>query len=151
MSTPKKIELEDDSGFDGSNGDDQSGTDAYGDGQQKEEEPTIAKAETKVVGCFRLAVFAILAVSMALVGYFVYTYISGSEQAQFEDDFHGDANKVFESIGKSLDVTIGAVDAFVVSLISYSHLTDSSWPFVTMPGTSKQLYCFRLIIVSSRA
>jgi hypothetical protein len=71
---------------------------------------------------------------MAIVGYFVYTYVSGSEQAEFEDDFHADAFKVFESIGKSMDVTIGAVDALVVSMVSFARYSNSSWPFVTLPG-----------------
>jgi H+/Cl- antiporter ClcA len=133
MSTLKKIDLDNDSGFDGSR-DDQSlvsaNTVAHDD-HNKNEQFTIAKAETKAVSWFRLAFFAFLGALMAIVGYFVYTYVSESEQAEFEDDFHADAFKVFESIGKSLDVTIGAVDAFVVSMVSFARYSNSSWPFVT--------------------
>jgi hypothetical protein len=94
----------------------------------------IAKRETAVVNWFRLALSVVLAASIAGVGYGVFTYINASEQQEFEEQFHADAYKVFESIGKSLDVTIGAVDALVVSMVSFARYSNSSWPFVTLPG-----------------
>jgi NAD/NADP transhydrogenase beta subunit len=107
----------------------------------------IAKRETAVVNWFRLALLVVLAASIAGVGYGVFTYINTAEQQEFEEQFHADANKVFESMGNSLDVTIGAVDAFVVSIISFARYTNATWPFVTIPGASKQLHwCFRLIM-----
>jgi hypothetical protein len=94
----------------------------------------IAFRETAVVNWFRLALLVVLAASIAGVGYGVFTYINGSEQKEFEEQSHADASKVFESIGKSLDVTIGAVDALVVSMVSFARYSNSSWPFVTLPG-----------------
>jgi hypothetical protein len=94
----------------------------------------IAKRETAVVNWFRLALLVVLAASIAGVGYGVFTYINTSEHQEFEDQFDADAFKVFESIGKSLDVTIGAVDALVVSMVSFARYSNSSWPFVTLPG-----------------
>jgi hypothetical protein len=131
------IDLDIDPCFDGGNRDDQSlstHTDEHEAHKSKNEQFTIAKRETAVVNWFRLALLVVLAASIAGVGYGVFTYIDRSEQHEFEDDFQADALKVFESIGKSLDVTIGAVDALVVSMVSFARYSNSSWPLVTVPG-----------------
>jgi hypothetical protein len=111
-----------------------------------DEQHAIAKRETNVVNSFRVVVLVVLAASMAAVGYAVYRFLSSSEKAEFEDNFHADANKVFESIGKSLDVTIGAVDALVVSMVSFARYSNSSWPFVTLPGKQTRQASQRILL-----
>jgi hypothetical protein len=60
-------------------------------------------------------------------------YTSGVEQQSFKDAFAIDANKVLEAIGNSLDKTMGAVDAYAVSLMSSVRATNQTWPFVYIP------------------
>jgi hypothetical protein len=63
----------------------------------------------------------------------VYFYIRASENREFEDQFEADATKVLAAIGASLDSSLSAVDAFVVSIVSYAKATNQTWPFVTIP------------------
>ena len=101
---------------------------------KNDEHLAIAKRETVVVNWFRLALSLVLAASAAGAGCGVFARINTSEQQEFEEPFHADAFKAFESIAKSLDVTIRAVGALVVSMVSFACCSNSSWPFVTLPG-----------------
>jgi hypothetical protein len=40
---------------------------------------------------------------------------------------------VLDDIGKSLYLTLGTVDSFVVNIVSSAGNTDEAWPFVTVP------------------
>jgi len=100
---------------------------------KEEDQPVIAKDETRAVYWGKLIVFLVLLVSTIAVAAAVYLYISRAQTAEFEDQFKEDAKKVFESIGTTLDLTLGAADSFVVGLVSFALYSNSTWPFVTMP------------------
>lgn len=98
------------------------------------EEPAgIAQEENKNVFRLRLLVISVLVASTIGVAVGVFLYVSGAEQSDFESQFEDDADKVLESIGTTLALTLGSVDAFLVALVSYARDTNSTWPFVTYP------------------
>jgi class 3 adenylate cyclase len=98
----------------------------------------IAKAEDNLVFWSRLIVLAVLVVSTVSVALVVYFYTSDSEEDEFERQFISDSQKVFEAVGTSLDLTLGAADAFVVKVLSYARYSNSTWPFVTAPDFAVQ-------------
>jgi hypothetical protein len=107
-----------------------------------EKAEAIAKRETRIVHLMRLLMFALLIVCTCLMAYFVHDYLRNAETESFEDDFTSEANKVLESIGSSVDLTLGAVDAMVVSMISYARDTNQNWPVSPRHKTRNVLfYC----------
>jgi hypothetical protein len=91
-------------------------------------DPVLAKRETKAVCQTRLFVFLFLIMCTIGVALAVYFRTRQSESAQFEQQFHEDANKVLQSLGLSLDVTLGGIDALVVSFVSYAKSSNQTWP-----------------------
>ena len=85
----------------------------------------------KAVKYSRIAVLVILLCSAVGLAVFIYQHTDNSEQRQFEKQFQEDAHKVLEHIGKELDFTLGAADAFLVDEINSAEQTNQSWPFVT--------------------
>jgi len=96
-------------------------------------EDEIAAAESRDLSRYRLFIFIVLLLSMIGTAVAVYLLMSSKEQEKYTDQFREDAKKVLDSIGKNLDVTLSAIDALAVSLVSYSQYSNSTWPFVTMP------------------
>ena len=97
------------------------------------EQEMIAKEEDKAVFRLKLLVLAVLVVSTVGVAVAVYLYISDGEEDDLEAQFIGDSSKIFESIGSTLDLTLGAVDSFLVGLVSFARFTNATWPHVTLP------------------
>jgi flagellar basal body-associated protein FliL len=97
------------------------------------EEAKIAAAETRAV--FRLKIFVIsfLVASAIGVALVVYYFTSNAEESDFEEKFQDNAGKVLEALGSSLDLTLGAVDNYVVTLVSFARFTNATWPYVTVP------------------
>jgi hypothetical protein len=92
-----------------------------------------SKNETKDVIRLKLLVMLILVVSASTIAACVYQYISRSETSQFELKFVYDASKVLQSIGSSLERTLGLLDSVSVTMISYARELNDTWPFVTLP------------------
>jgi hypothetical protein len=101
--------------------------------EDSEEGPALAKTETNTIRGLKLLVLLALSLSAVAVALAVYFYIRASENREFEDQFEDDATKVLAAIGASLDSSLSAVDAFVVSIVSYAKATNQTWPFVTIP------------------
>ncbi|CAB9524198.1 Receptor-type guanylate cyclase gcy [Seminavis robusta] len=94
----------------------------------------IAQRESQAVFYLRLMVMAVLVASAAAVVVVTYLYMSGAEQDEFEQRFHSDADKVLESVGKTWDQVLGATDVFVLQLVAYARVSNSTWPFINMPN-----------------
>jgi class 3 adenylate cyclase len=99
----------------------------------------IADTENNLVFWLRMIVLAVLVASALSVALVVYFYTSGSEKDDFEQQFISDSLKVFEAVGTSLDLTIGAADSFIVKVVSYAKYSNSTWPFVTVPDFAVQV------------
>lgn len=102
--------------------------------ERKNQEDEIAGAEIRrAVNCSRALILSVLACSTIGVAFGVYYYVKGQEERAFEDQFEEDSLKVLESIGTSLDFTLGAVDSFIVNEVSFAESHNWTWPFVTIP------------------
>lgn len=89
---------------------------------KKEQEPSIAKEETKAVRSLKVLVLLFLAAAAAGVGTAVYFYTSNAEQAQFEVQYRSDASKVLEVRLVVANVTDGEQGQHHLSLRSLSFL-----------------------------
>eukprot|EP00934_Nitzschia_sp_Nitz4_P008104 Nitzschia sp. Nitz4//scaffold169_size48518//40260//43927//NITZ4_007080-RA/size48518-processed-gene-0.83-mRNA-1//1//CDS//3329538412//8094//frame0 len=102
-------------------------------GEFRRESVAIAAAENTNVLRLRLLVIVVLVVSTVCVAFGVYRYIANGEKAEFESRFWDDSAKVLDAIGITMDLSLGSVDAFLVSMVSYAKNTGAEWPMVTYP------------------
>lgn len=101
---------------------------------------------TRAVCCLRFSVIAVLLLSTIAVALGVYYFIDTNENNNFESNFGDDAEKVFEALSTSLFLTLGAVDSYVMGLVSFANFTNQEWPFVTITD-----YAVRLAKVRSHS
>jgi hypothetical protein len=102
--------------------------------EKEEDDAIIAKKENTAVLTSRIVVLVVLILSTSGVAFAVYYYINKTEETEFDSQFVGDSYKVFQALGSVLDLSLGTVDAFVVSMVSYASSSNSTWPFVTVPN-----------------
>lgn len=95
-----------------------------------------ANRESRAVSWLRLVVLAVLVTCAACTAVAVYYYTRNSEYQAFEASFVSDAAKVMEAVGATLYVSLGAVDSYVVGMVSLARATNQSWPFVTVPDAA---------------
>ena len=91
--------------------------------------------ETKAVSCLRLVVLAVLVASATCTAIAVYFYTRNSELRDFESKFYSDVEHIIHGVGHSLYVTLGAIDSYVLHVLSQAHDTNQQFPFVTTPHT----------------
>jgi flagellar basal body-associated protein FliL len=101
--------------------------------QEKEKHEAIATAETNAVFRLKIVVISFLVASAIGVALAVYYFTSNAEENEFEEKFQDHAAKVLEALGSSVALTLGAVDNYVVTLVSFARYTNETWPYVTMP------------------
>jgi len=92
----------------------------------------IAKAETQALFWWKMVVVTVLLLSALGVALAVHGYTTNSETSVFEDQFEHDAVKIFEAIGSTLDMSLGSIDSFLVSVSSFATYANMTWPFVTI-------------------
>ena len=100
---------------------------------EEQESVHLAQKENKKVHSLKAVVLGALAVSALAVALAVYYYIKNAEEDDFEKSFGDDATKVLSSLGSNLDLTMEAIDGFVVNIMSFAKATNQTWPFVTIP------------------
>jgi hypothetical protein len=138
METPPPAEDDDDDDQDSasnvSSGTASEKTSSSGKKQERAQEDKMLGGEMnhQVLG-IRLLVVLALVLSTVTVAVLVFLYVSNQENTEFEETFAADANKVLVSLGAMLDITMGALDSFVVGMASYARMSESSWPLVTLP------------------
>jgi hypothetical protein len=98
-----------------------------------EQNEQFAVKETKALFWIRLFLFSIVLVSAVGLAVAVYAYTRGAESEEFEERFDHEATKIFEGVGGSLDHSLGAIDSFIIGLLSYARATNATWPYVTLP------------------
>lgn len=101
--------------------------------ERAQEDKILGNELNRQVFRIRLLVVLVLVVSTVAVAFLVYDYIDNQENTDFEESFVADANKIIVSMGSKVDLTLGALDSFVVGLASYAEISNSTWPFVTVP------------------
>lgn len=99
----------------------------------------IAKSENTAVSRIRLIVIGVLVTCTVGVAFAVWYLTTSAEQNKFEENFGDDATKVFEALGSTLALSMSAIDAFVVGIVSFARYTNSSWPHVTVPDYATRM------------
>jgi hypothetical protein len=100
---------------------------------------TADNSATRVVSLVRLLVLAVLLTSMASTATIVYLYTSHEEMHHFQQAFTDDTNHLVEALSETLYTTMGAVDGYIVSLMSWRKSTNQSWPYVSVPDAAVRL------------
>jgi hypothetical protein len=95
--------------------------------------------ESQVVPIVRILFIIVLVASMACTATAVYQTMTKAETDTFHLSFVSDSNDVIESVGETLYTSLGAVDSYLVSLVSMARSTNQSWPYVSMPDASVRL------------
>ena len=97
-------------------------------------ETTLTIDETKAVYWLKYCVLFVLAMAAIMIAMAYYFHSKRYEVTKFQERFDSDATKVLDSLGFTLDLTLSAVDSFVVNMISFTKYTNATWPFVTIPN-----------------
>ena len=98
-----------------------------------EERKTLARKEGKAVRNWRIAVFAVLVSTAALVSTSCFLYMKNDQDDDFKQEFKSLANKLLESYYHTVERKLEALDALSVAYSSYAHDTGATWPNVTLP------------------
>jgi hypothetical protein len=93
----------------------------------------VAKRDTKRVLHLKVLVILFLILSATIISVVVYTYITQSEQKQFQAKCSSDAEKVHSAISTSIQRSLGVLNTIAVILVSYASDKGLEWPFVALP------------------
>jgi hypothetical protein len=100
---------------------------------EKERVANIATAESKTIFHLKIFVLGFLIATAIGVACAVYYYAKAADDYATIEDYEEYTHKLIQSFTLSLDLSLGAVDNFVVNLVSYAKATNAEWPFVTLP------------------
>lgn len=108
--------------------------------------PKIAQNENRAVFISCLLLIFVLTVFTVGVAAAVYHYINRTEINEFEAHIKEASDKVFESIGSTLALSMGAVDMLTVNMVSFAAANNMTWPFVLLPDHAVRLAKLRSLI-----
>jgi hypothetical protein len=115
-------------------------------------EACIGAKESRAVRWIRVIASAVILSSTLGVALGVFNYMTSAERRTFVYRFKSDSYKILESIGSTFDRSLGAVDAFAVSMVSSAKDSNQTWPFVTLSDfpvkSSKLLSLSKGILIS---
>ncbi len=125
----------------------------HGESVPKEEtsSPLIASSENAAVRRFKTLIYGILLISALGISMIVFTYLRGSERAEFDRTFESYAFQVIDSVGTQLEQNMATLDSFALALLSHASLSSptGSWPFVTLPDSALRMSKIRAQTKSS--
>jgi hypothetical protein len=123
----------------------------FNNNKKKAPKEELSQREDKAIFCLRLAVLLILMSALVGVSWSGYRYLDHGEQTAFEENYNSDAAKLLDSMGASLDNTLGPMDALIVNVLAHARAvrqqqeqqrenenTTRSFPFVTLPSFGLQ-------------
>jgi len=99
------------------------------------------KKSKKVVKRLKTAILLFFTMTAAGVAtaFFVYrSYNTRAREAAFKKKFRDEAYNMLASIGANMDLTLGATDAFAISMIAEADATNQTYPFVTINNFAVQ-------------
>jgi cytoskeletal protein RodZ len=98
----------------------------------------IAAKETKEVR--QVKVVIVLVVFMSILGALsVFFYSKRLEQSQFEKSFFSDGNKVLQSLERSVERSLVALDNLAMTITTTARAANQSFPFVAVPGFAEHV------------
>jgi hypothetical protein len=89
----------------------------------------------RVVHRLKMAILTFFTLTAAGVttAFFVYRYYNRqSQERDFKNQFQQDADNMLASLGISIDHTLGATDAFAISMLAEAKMTNQTYPFVSI-------------------
>jgi hypothetical protein len=92
-----------------------------------------AKSESTAVVRLRVFLITVLFWSTIGVALAVWSYFSMAEVDAFEAQYYQDSAKIFVAVSDTLEVTLGAIDTFLLGIVSLARFSSQEWPFVTVP------------------
>ena len=100
--------------------------------REMEEHDKKSKMVVKRLKCAILLFFTLTAVGVA-TAFFVYrNYNTRTQETAFKKKFKEEAENMLASIGANLDSTLGAADAFVISMLAQAEESRQTYPYVTI-------------------
>ena len=108
-------------------------------GDDGEQDDTFAHTETKAICHLKLVLLIFLLLAALGVALAAYFFTGNAENDNFEHHFSDNALKVLDAIGGSLDLTMGAIDSYVIALVSLARFTNMTWPLVSFPNHAVQM------------
>jgi len=109
--------------------------------QTNREQEQHDKKSKKVVKRLKTAILLFFTMTAAGVAtaFFVYrSYNTRAREAAFKQKFRDEAYNMLASIGANMDLTLGATDAFAISMIAEADATNQTYPFVTIRNFAVQ-------------
>ena len=101
-------------------------------GEMSEESLQIAKKENLAVSCWRILMFGVLFIVTIVVGFEVFRVVRRNQQADFDKAFRIDTNKIYQSLGVSMDTSLEAVDTLATMMVADASSRNQTWPFTVM-------------------
>ena len=106
---------------------------------------TLSSANRKIDDHDRKSALAVSRLKMAILTFFTLTaagvtaafcvyraHNRRTQENEFIYRFQEDAKNMLASLGMSIDSTLGATDAFAISMLAYAKATNQTYPFVTI-------------------
>ena len=107
-------------------------------GHKSEQQPVLAKQETRAVNTLRLLVLLVLVTVATTVSLAVFFYTRDSEQETFETRFADQAQKVIDAFQTNADRRLAALQAFSQQVTSHAVSQGETFPNVTLPDFEQQ-------------
>ena len=99
-----------------------------------EKQTLLAQSKRRAVTGLRVAVLVVLVLTTALVSLGVYWYTSADQEADFESEFLGLADRLQDSFVTTMEHQLGAVDYLSTTITSFALQNgNSAFPNVTLP------------------
>jgi hypothetical protein len=92
--------------------------------------------ETKAVHVLKMILLLLLCTLAVLVAVVVFVISRSSEMKVFREVSGEFSSKILDSVGHTMDLTLGAIDGLATSIASHAQSAGEEWPFVTLPGHS---------------
>ena len=105
----------------------------------------VQREMSRAVSLLKLGLVVFMMVTALSVALGVYYFTKNMEQDQFEEAVQENAAKILDNVGGTLDATLGAIDTYVVGLVSLARYTDMNWPLVTDPDHAVKMAKMRAL------
>jgi len=105
----------------------------------------IAKRENLAVMTWRLVMFGVLILTTITAAIVVYLAVHRGEKSDFETSFNVDSEKIYESLGYSMDTRLEAVDSLALMMVASARQRGETWPYTTFPDFASKTAKIRMM------
>ena len=105
----------------------------------------IAKRENLAVMAWRLVMFGVLILTTVAAAVVVFLAVHRGEKSDFETSFNVDSQKIYESLGYSMDTRLEAVDSLALMMVSSARQRGETWPYTTFPSFASKTAKIRML------